>query len=131
MPSAVASSKPSQARERARSAMRRSSAASSPATCQCRPSGSGAKRPEATSWRPISAAPASSATEGCTSVWSRTLPSTGSAPRIGITSVRRSSVNSIEPSRGGSPTSSLAGPVTGTKLMHVLLWLARQRAQGR
>ena len=119
MPSAVASSKPSQARERASSAMRRSSAASSPATCQCRPSGSGAKRPEATSWRPISAAPASSATEGCTSVWSRTLPSTGNAPRIGITMVRRSSVNSTEPSRGGSPTSNLAGPVTGTKLMHV------------
>ena len=128
MPSAVASSKPSQARERASSAMRRSSAASSPATCQCRPSGSGAKRPEATSWRPISAAPASSATEGCTSVWSRTLPSTGNAPRIGITMVRRSSVNSTEPSRGGSPTSNLAGPVTGTKLMHVLASLrARMR----
>ena len=90
--------------------------------------GSGAKRPAATSRRPSSAAPASSATQGCTSVWSRTLPSTGSAPRIGSATVRRSSVNSTEPSRGGSPASNLAGPVTGTKLMHVLASLrARMR----
>ena len=121
MPSAVASSNPSHDRERASSAIRRSSAASRPAACQCRPSGSGANLPEATSCRPISAAPASSATEGWMSAWSRALPSTGSAPRIGITMVRRSSVNSIEPSRGGSPTSSLAGPVTGTKLMQATL----------
>ncbi len=117
MPSAVAASNPSCARERARSVIRCSSVGPRPATCQCRPSGSGAKRPEATSCRPISAAPASSATDGWRSSWSRTLPSTGSAPRIGMTIVRRASVNSIEPSRGGSPTSSLAGPVTGTRLM--------------
>ncbi len=121
MPSAVASSKPSHARARASSAMRRSSSASSPATCQCRPSASGANRPEATSCSPISAAPASMATDGCTSGRSRTLPRTGSAPRIGMTIVRRSSVNSTEPSRGGWPTSSRAGPVTGTTLMQAPL----------
>ena len=44
------------------------------------------------------------------------LVSTGSAARIGSATVRRSSVNSTTPSRGGSAARNVAVPVTGTKL---------------
>ena len=42
--------------------------------------------------------------------------STGSAARIGSATVRRSSVNSTTPSRGGWAARNVAVPVTGTKL---------------
>ncbi len=42
--------------------------------------------------------------------------STGSAARIGSATVRRSSVNSTTPSRGGCAARKVAVPVTGTKL---------------
>ena len=57
--------------------------------------------PAATSRSPSSAAPDSSPTLGCRSSRLCALVSTGSAARIGSATVRRSSVNSTTPSRGG------------------------------
>ena len=77
----------------------------------------GSKRPAATTRMPSSAAPASSPTLGCRSSRRCARVRTGSAARIGSATVRRASLNSTTPSRGGSPGVKVAGPVTGTKLM--------------
>ena len=94
----------------------RCSSGSSGPTRQDSPEASSRIRPAATSRIAIRVAPPSSVTEGCASSARSARVSTGMAPRIGIRSVRRWSVNSISLSRGGVRGTQVAGPWRGTKL---------------
>ena len=125
MPSAVASSKPSQARSapaRRCGARRRRRARDLPVP----PLGVGRKRPRRPVG-PISAAPASSATEDARR--SGRGPCRGPAARRDRHHDGAALVGELDRALPGRSHRNLAGPVTGTKLMHVS-WLARQRAQG-
>jgi hypothetical protein len=115
-PSAAASSVSACARERASMLTRSRSSWSSVVTRQLRALPAGSNLPAATSRIPSNAAPDSRATLGCRSSRVCARVSTGSAARIGSATVRRSSLNSTTPSRGGSAARNVAGPVTGTKL---------------